>query len=803
MNEPNSTTVVVVTSSGGLSRQQVDDRIANGLTNAVTESTSRSLGDIVKANVLTRFNAILGVLFVVVLVTGEVADALFGFVLIINSVAGIAQEYLAKRKLDRLAFIHSPTSRVVRDGEISTIATRDIVLDDLVEVHVGDQVPADGTVLLTESLEVNEANLTGETDAVIKRVGDKVMSGTVVVSGSGRFAAESVGATAYAHRLAAEAKVFTRTASDIRSATDTLLRYITWAIVIAIPLQWWSQFHSADSGSWRESTVRAVAGLVGLVPEGLVLLTTLAFLLAAVQLTRRHVLVQELPAVEGLARVSVVCLDKTGTLTTGKIVFENIEILEATDESHVRTALSALANDPHANSTLATIAESVDDPPDWVCLTRVPFNSTRKWSAAHFADRGSWILGAPDVLLAREHPVMSRVTTLAEQGRRVLLIAHSPLALNGTSLPGSLEPFALVVLKEEVRSDAAATLAYFKEQGVQVKIISGDNPVTVAAIAHHVGIDNPRVVDAQEIGDDHDALVSVAGHTDVFGRVSPQQKRSLVRALQDAGHVVAMTGDGVNDALALKRADIGIAMDNAAPATKAVAQLILLDGRFSHLPSVILEGRRVIGNVERVANLFVAKNAMSFVAIVCAAILQIRFPLLPRHLTLLSTVTIGVPAFVLALGPNSRRYIPGMLSRIVRFSVPAGVIAGLAVTIADAAARHTYDIGNGTCDIADSVVPLSDACVRSGTGATVAVLIVFMSILVVLARPIRAWKLALVLAMTSLAVAAFAVPFAANFFEFDLPLRLLLQSSLVGLGGGLGVVYLAKRQRDAGAQATE
>lgn len=779
----------------GLSQGEVAERVAGGLTNAFDETTSRPLAEIIKANVLTRFNAILGVLFVVVMATDQFADALFGFLVVINSLAGIVQEYLAKRKLDRLAFLHAPTANVVRDGVVLTIATRDIVLGDLVELHGGDQVPADGVVIVADSLEVNEANLTGETDAVVKQDGDRVMSGTIVVSGNGRFVTDAVGPAAYAQRLSAEAKVFTRAQSEIHGAINTLLRYITWAIVIAIPLQWWSQFHSVREGTWRDATIRASAGLIGLVPEGLVLLTTLAFLTAAVQLARKQVLVQELPAVEGLARVSVVCLDKTGTLTTGRIVFEGIEILEQSNETDVRAALGALANDPNANSTLTTIAESIDQPPDWVCISRTPFNSTRKWAGAHFSEHGSWVLGAPDVLLEPNHSVLERVTELAEEGRRVLLVAYSSNALDGTVLPSMLQPFALVVLREEIRPDAAETLHYFAEQDVAVKIISGDNPVTVAAIARQVGLLNVVAVDAQTIGSKADELRDVVTRASVFGRVSPQQKRSLVHALQDSGHVVAMTGDGVNDALALKRADIGIAMDNAAPATKAVAQLILLDGRFSHLPSVILEGRRVIGNVERVANLFVAKNAMSFIAIVSAAILQIRFPMLPRHLTLLSTVTIGIPAFLLALGPNAKRYEPGMLRRIVSFAVPAGAIAGIAVVVADVFARWSYQVGDGiVCTVDDAKAPIDPSCWRVGTGATLAVLIVFLWILVILARPLRTWKVALIASMMALVVVSFTVPFAKDFFNFNLPLGLFAQSLAIGAAGGWLVEILHRRR---------
>jgi len=777
-----------VSSSTGLNAAEVAERVEKGLTNAVDDSSSMPLWHIIRTNVFTRFNAILGALFVVVLSTGSVADALFGFPLIINSLVGIIQEYLAKRKLDNLALLHAPTTRVIRDGVAVDIQTKDVVLDDVIELRSGDQVPADGEVVDSDGLEVNEANLTGESDAILKHVGDKVMSGTVVTAGSGVFVAESVGAEAYAHRIAAEAKVFSKTKSEIQVSVNRLLKYITWVIVFAVPLQLWTQFNVSESDNWEDAVIRSAAGLVGLVPEGLVLLTTLAFLLAAVQLTRQQVLVQELPAVEGLARVSVVCLDKTGTITTGAIEFEGIEVLSGLDETEVRNALGALANDPSANSTLTTVGRAMPAC-DWEVVAAIPFNSARKWSASQFAGHGSWVLGAPDVLLPSDHPVIAKVSELARTGRRVLFLARSSADLGEQELPTPLEPAAIVTLREDVRSDAAGTLAFFAQQGVKIKIISGDNPQTVAAIARSVGLDVGIPVDAQTIGDTPEELRDIARDTVVFGRVSPEQKRSLVQALQSNGEVVAMTGDGVNDALALKRADIGIAMDNGAPATKAVAQLILLDGRFSHMPSVLAEGRRVIGNVERVANLFVAKNAMSLVAIIATAILMEEFPLLPRHMTLLSSVTIGIPAFFLALAPNPRRYVPGFLKRILRFAIPSGVIAGLAVMVADFFARRRFPLPEGLeCSISDAEFTAENApCWTVSSGTTIAVLIVFFWILIVLARPLRLWKAGLIGAMILLAVLAFALPAGREFFNFNVPAELFWQSALIGAVGAVFV----------------
>jgi cation-transporting ATPase E len=787
----------------GLTSAEVAERVSRGLVNLLDERTSRSIGEIVRANVLTRFNAILGALFVLIMVTGSYADGLFGLVLVVNSAIGITQEYLAKRKLDRLALLNAPTTRVVREGQVRVVRTTEVVRDDLIELRTGDEVPADGTLVSSAGLELNEANLTGESDPVAHDEGDAILSGTSVVAGSGRYHASRVGADAYVNRLAADARKFTRTHSEIQESINRLLRYITWVIVAALPIALWSQWRTVGDQGWQEVVIRSAAGVVGLVPEGLVLLTSVAFLLSAVQLTRRDVLVQQLPAVEGLARVDVVCIDKTGTLTVGEIAYEDVAVLDGQHVGEIRCALGALADDPNANGTLIAVA-AVLASPGWQRTRTVPFSSARKWSAACFAERSTWVLGAPEVLLAADpqpsdpatfEAIRMRVAGLADSGRRVVLLARSEEQLDGATLPTDLVPAALVTLTEQVRPDARDTLDYFAEQDVAIKVISGDNPVTVAAVARAVGLDVGEPIDARTLPDaaaDPEGLRRALGTHTVFGRVTPEQKRAFVHALQADGHVVAMTGDGVNDALALKDADIGVAMGNGAQATKAVAELVLLDGRFSHLPDVLAEGRRVIGNVERVANLFVAKNAMSLVAILAAALASLPFPFLPRHLTLVSAVTIGIPAFFLALGPNKRRYLPGFLGRILRFAVPSGAVAGLAVIVSYLLAGTDNSVPSeqlaDRCGLEAGVGAVADvACWQPGSGATVTLLVVFFWILVVLARPFRPWKVALVGAMVLLAVLAFVLPIAARFFTFDVQLPMLWRSLAVGAAGAAAV----------------
>jgi cation-transporting ATPase E len=405
-------------------------------------------------------------------------------------------------------------------------------------------------------------------------------------------------------------------------------------------------------------------------------------------------------------------------------------------------------------------------------------------------------MGAPEVLLPDDDPQHERVAELARSGRRVVLLARSEQALSRPVLPDDLTPVALVKLTEQIRSDARATLDFFAEEEVTVKIISGDNPQTVAAVAREVGLDVGEPVDARTLGDDPDELRQVLARTTVFGRVSPEQKRAFVRALQADGHVVAMTGDGVNDALALKDADIGVAMGNGAQATKAVAELVLLDSRFSHLPHVLAEGRRVIGNVERVANLFVAKNAMSLVAILAAALVALPFPFLPRHLTLVSNVTIGIPAFVLALGPNRRRYLSGFLGRILRFAVPAGAVAGLAVMASYIFGEGHYGLTRDEfarrCAVAvtGQGTAVDTACWQPGTGTTITLLVVFFWILATMSRPFRPWKAALFGVMMALAVLAFVLPIGREFFTFEASSDLIIQSLLIGVAGGLCIELL-------------
>ncbi|HEU5302753.1 MAG TPA: HAD-IC family P-type ATPase [Acidimicrobiia bacterium] len=753
-----------LTAASGLTAAEVAERIARGATNDAGVRTSRTYVEIFRANVFTRFNAILGVMLAVILTVGEIQDATFGIILVANALIGIVQEIRAKRTLDHLAVLNAPRARVVRDGSVLDVAVEEVVLDDLLDLRTGDQVPADAVVRTAVGLEIDESLLTGEADPVHKDVDAEALSGSFVVAGSGIVQATAVGAEAYASKLAAEARRFKLVESELVAGTNTLLRWIQYALFPVSGLLLWRQL---DNHSVDEALVGTVAGVVGMVPEGLVLLTSLAFGIATVTLARRNVLVQELPAVEGLARVDVVCLDKTGTLTEGDVAFDDLELLSGSVED-ARDALGALADDENRNATLAAIGAACP-PPGWDRQEAVPFSSARKWSAAQFDGHGSWVVGAPEMALADrpDDPSRRRADELASEGRRVLLLARSDAALAGEVLPAGLEAVALVLLEEKVRPDAADTLRYFEEQGVALKVISGDNPRTVAAVARRVGLDGAdHAVDARELPDDVEALAEVLDTESVFGRVTPQQKRAMVGALQSRGHVVAMTGDGVNDALALKDADIGVAMGSGAAATRAVAQLVLLDGKFATMPGVVAEGRRVIANIERSANLFVTKTVYAVLIAIAVVIIGWRYPFLPRHLTIISTFTIGIPGFVLALAPNKRRYIPGFLERVMRFCVPAGLIAGTA-------ALATYGMARF-----EESVPLKEA----RTTATLVLVAVGLWVLVLLARPFNWWKGALVGAMGASVALVLVIDPLRKFYALQLPeIRVLGWATLIAV----------------------
>ncbi|MFH8467485.1 HAD-IC family P-type ATPase [Streptomyces sp. NPDC017991] len=755
----------------GLTAAEVAERVARGEVNDVPVRSSRSTADIVRANVFTRFNAIIGVLWLIMLFVAPFQDSLFGYVILANTGIGIIQELRAKKTLDSLAVIGESRPTVRRDGTATPVGTSEIVLGDLIEIGPGDKIVVDGECVEADGLEIDESLLTGEADPVVKQPGDQVMSGSFVVAGGGAFSATKVGREAYAAQLAEEASRFTLVHSELRTGISTILKYVTWMLIPAAVGLAITQLVSKDN-DFKDSVARAVGGIVPMVPEGLVLLTSVAFAIGVVRLGRKQCLVQELPAIEGLARVDTVCLDKTGTLTEGGMDVTELRPLGDDgdgddsdgdgDESYVRAVLGAFgASDPRPNASLQAVIDAYPDSGNWRHEGALPFSSARKYSGASFAEGGdegrvtTWLLGAPDVLLADDDPVLAETEQLNEQGLRVLLLARADRELDDPRVREGAQPTALVVLEQRLRPDAADTLRYFDEQDVRAKVISGDNAVSVGAVAAKLGLPGASAtVDARRLPADREEMAEALDQGSVFGRVTPQQKRDMVGALQSRGHTVAMTGDGVNDVLALKDADIGVAMGSGSEATKAVAQIVLLNNSFATLPSVVAEGRRVIGNITRVATLFLVKTVYSVLLAVLVVCCQVEYPFLPRHLTLLSTLTIGVPAFFLALAPNKERARPHFVRRVMRYSIPGGVVAGLATFTTYLLARHHYS-GPEALDAETSA-------------ATLTLFLISLWVLAIVARPYTWWRIGLVATMGAGFLLVLTVPWLQDFFALRL-----------------------------------
>ena len=850
-------------SESGLTQSEVSAAVEQGFVNVTENRTSRSVLSIVRANVFTLFNAIIFAAMVVVLATGSWKDAVFGFVILINTGIGVVTELRAKRTLDRLSILVASRSIVRRGGQNVYVDHSCIVLGDLLWVRAGDQVPADAKVVESWGLEMDESMLTGESVTVRKAADDFVYSGSTAVSGVALMRVTAVGANSYAAKLAAQAKVYTKTISDLSRGINTILKWMTIVVVPLCVLLVWSQINkvggfaeSWQTGQWRSAVVSAVAGVVGMIPEGLVLLTSLNFAVAAMRLARKKTLVQELESVETLARVDCLNLDKTGTITDGGIAFVGVDVIDnsiddsideafvksksgdsssvaaASDYSHaVNQALFDLSNEENPNATGLAIMEGLKDQGACVASNvnaRLPFSSARKWSAIRYELKDgsfeTWYMGAPEVLATAicadcsledgdstcnnchlTEPfkrILHRVNEYAQQGNRVLLLAVatgkslvsdsvvSDSVVSGSVVSGdscdatfssspkvstSARPVALVRCSEKIRTDARQTLEWFRQQGVRCRVISGDNPTTVAAVAEKVGLtgdSKPVSMDARQLPKDINQLAEVLENVDVLGRVLPDQKKLIVQALHSKGHVVAMTGDGVNDTLALKEADLGVAMGNAAPAAKAVAQVVLVDSRFSHLPDVVAKGRQVMANMERVAGLFLVKTVYSALISAGVVLLGLHFPYLPRHITYIGSLTIGIPAFLLALAPNTRRYIPGFLHRVVRFALPNGIAVAVSVLAVSIFAPLMLSRGLDSSSVSASSIIVESVYTIGLTRSicAVTVFVLGVAVLATVSKPLASWRGIMVLCFAAAGVIGAFIPFVARFFDLHVPI---------------------------------
>jgi cation-transporting P-type ATPase E len=770
----------------GLSDADVAQRVADGKANDVPTRSARSVSDIVRANVFTRINAILGVLLIIVLSTGSVINGLFGLLIVANSAIGIIQELRAKQTLDRLAIVGQAKPLVRRESGTRALVPAAVVLDDVIELGPGDQIVVDGDILEESNLEVDESLLTGEADPIAKGAGAHVMSGSFVVAGSGAYRATKVGREAYAAKLAEEASRFTLVNSELRSGINKILQFITYLLWPAGLLTIYTQLFTTDVG-WRRAVLAMVGALVPMVPEGLVLMTSIAFAVGVVRLGRRQCLVNELPAIEGLARVDVVCADKTGTLTeNGMRVSELKQLSEASIGGQERSdrgnvvgdVLAQLAaDDARPNASMQAIGEAYKMPLGWTAAASAPFKSATKWSGASYGEHGNWVIGAPDVLLQPGSPAAAQAEEIGARGLRVLLLGASDLPVDHPDAPGKVTPAALVVLEQRVRPDARDTLDYFASQKVSVKVISGDNAVSVGAVAGSLGL-HGEAMDARQLPEQTDKLADTLEEYTTFGRVRPDQKRAMVHALQSRGHTVAMTGDGVNDVLALKDSDIGVAMGSGSSASRAVAQIVLLDNKFATLPHVVAEGRRVIGNIERVSNLFLTKTVYSVLLAILVGMAGLAsklfgsdpllFPFQPIHVTIAAWFTIGIPAFVLSLAPNTERAHPGFVRRVMTSALPSGVVVGIATFTSYLAAYQGREATQAEQT-------------QASTAALITLLVTALWVLAVVARPYEWWRVALV-AVSGLAyLLIFAIPLAQKTFMLD-PSNMATTSIALGIG---------------------
>ena len=753
----------------GLTSAEVAERIARGEVNAAPDARSRSLGSIVRSNTFTWFNGLIGTLWVIMLLVAPVQDSLFGFVIVANTAIGIIQEYRASRTLARLSVLGEARPMVRRDGADDEIAPHDVVLGDLVVLRPGDQLVVDGVVIASEGLEIDESLLTGEADPVDKAVGDDAMSGSFVVAGSGTYQATRVGRESFAGGLTEQARKFHLTNSELRDSINGFIRIISFMLIPVGLLLLWSQLVRADL-PFDEAVRGTIAGVVTMIPEGLVLLTSIAMAVSVIRLAQKRVLVQDMPAVEVLARVDTICVDKTGTLTEpGMRVRDVVDLRDgAADTAAVLGAMGASESSP--NPTLQAIADTYPAP-GWPMVGGIPFSSARKWSAASFDGYRTWVLGAPEIVGERYDAIREQADELAADGSRVLLLAEADTLPDPDTGLASLTPTALVVISQQLRPDAAETVAYFLAQDVTVKVISGDNAATVGAIARQAGVPGAEApVDARSLPTDPAALADAVAASSVFGRVTPAQKQQMVDALHLRESTVAMTGDGVNDVLALKNADLGIAMGSGSGATRAVAQLVLLDNRWSVMPSVVAEGRRVLGNIERVSDVFLTKTSYAVIFSIFTGVFAVAFPFLPRHLTVIGALTIGVPGFFLALMPNTERFRPGFLRRVLLFAVPSGIICA-------ASALTTYNVVLGVGE------PLGSA----QSAATVTLFIVATGVLLQSARPLNWIRIGIVAAMVVAFLGVLFIPWLSTFFALSLPPDV---SSVIAVGLGLAGAVL-------------
>ena len=660
----------------GLTSAQAEERASKGLSNGDMDVKTKSIKRIFIDNIFTFFNMINAVLAVLVLITGSIRNVLFMGIIFSNIAIGIFQEIRSKRVIDRLSIISAPKAHLIRDGSEKTMPVSEVVIDDIMVLSSGRQVCADAVVVDGEC-EANESLITGESDAIPKKVGDKLISGSFIVSGNVRAQATQVGAQSTSGKITSGAKYIKKRSSEMMNSVDRIIRIVAVCIV-PFGVVFFLKAFLLLKEPFEDGVVTTVAALIAMIPEGLVLLTSVALAISSIRLAAKQTLCQDLYCVEALARVDVLCLDKTGTITEG--TQEITEIVPLDRSFDINSALSAFAGAfKDANPTLKAIGEKFTEKPENRLISTIAFSSARKWSAAEFEGFGSIVVGAPDFVLGEKYSqVADKCEKFTENGFRTLVVGQSDKPLGKNELPGGITAKALIVMSDKIRASAPSVFEYFKEQGVSLKVISGDDPRTVSSIAMRAGLDNAEnYVDMTAVSEE--GLPTLVEKCSVFGRVTPDQKLAIIKALKANGHKTAMTGDGVNDVPALKEADCSVTVQSGSDAARAVSQIVLMNNDFASMPLVVREGRRCINNIQRSAALFLVKTIFAFLLAVTFLFLPYAYPYRPIQMTLVSALTIGAPSFLLALEPNHNLVRGSFLANVMRKAAPGGIAAALGI----------------------------------------------------------------------------------------------------------------------------
>ncbi len=714
----------------GLTSAEVEKRIAEGRVNGNPSPKTRSVKQIVFHNIFTFFNLINVVLAVMVFAVGSPKNAMFALVIVFNTGIGIFQEIRAKRTIDRLTLISAPKTTVIRDGKETEITTEEIVADELTIFRTGMQAAADCEVISGEC-EVNESLITGESDPVYKNFGDKILSGSFVVSGEAKAIVTALGTDSFASKITSGAKYLKKPKSKMMDSINLILKIIGICIIPIMAILLYNSIYVTGQ-SFDRAVTSTVAAIIGMIPEGLVLLSSVVLAVSTIRLAQKQTLVQDMYCIETLARVDVLCLDKTGTITEGTMAVEEVKLLTDEPVDEIVTALMCCLND--RNPTYNAMKEHWNGESNWKAEKILPFSSARKWSGAMFQGKGSFVTGAAEFILGKDfESIRKTAEAFSQGGRRVILLAHSPLPFRDKELPEKLTPLALIGITDKIRDEAPATLEFFREQGVDIKIISGDNPLTVSMVAKKSGVLNAdKYIDANRV----ENIADVIDDYTVFGRVTPDKKLEIIKALKSKGHTVGMTGDGVNDVLALKEADCSVAMQSGSEAARNVSNLVLLDSNFASMPMVVAEGRRAINNLQRSATLFLSKTVYSFVLALVFVFIQLPFLFEPVQMTLVNALCIGAPGFLLALQPNRDIIRGSFIGNVMQRAIPNGITVVLAMI---------------AVLVCSGVFGFTTA--QMSTLATVVLAAISFMVTARCCHPVKSWKVA----MLAVLIAAFTV----------------------------------------------